>query len=74
MQIRRFFLCFSLSLDENLAFFNGFYDQPWSRLSPYIFGIFVGYFLRKTETKLDISSMKIVCGKLTGYSNYDFRV
>lgn len=58
-----------MSLEENLAFFNGFYDQPWSRLSPYIFGILVGYFLRKIDTKLDISSTKIICGELS--NQYD---
>lgn len=62
-------LPYSLSLEENLAFFNGFYDQPWSRLSPYIFGILVGYFLRKIDTKLDISSTKIICGELS--NQYD---
>lgn len=69
-------LCtYRLSLKENLAFFNGFYDQPWSRLSPYIFGICVGYFLRKIESKLEINSTMIACGMyLINFSSFKPRM
>lgn len=57
------FSIFSLIFNENLVFFNGLYDQPWARLSPYIFGICIGYLLRKIDTKLQISLTLMICGK-----------
>lgn len=48
--------------NENLVFFNGLYEQPWARLSPYIFGICIGYVLRKIDRKLQISLTLMICG------------
>lgn len=53
----------SWEFDEHLAFYNGFYDQPWGRLSPYLFGICMGYILHKTEEKFDINIVIITCGR-----------
>lgn len=55
---------FSLMFDEQLAFYNSLYDQPWARLSPYFFGICMGYILHKTEEKLEINIIVVTCGKL----------
>lgn len=55
---------FSLISEENLTFFNGLYDKPWTRLSPYIFGICIGYIIHKIETKLEISIEMMACGML----------
>lgn len=53
----------SLLLEEHLASFNGVYEQPWTRISPYFFGICLGYILHKTDDKLKINVITIVCGK-----------
>lgn len=53
----------SLEFDEHLAFYNGLYDQPWARLSPYFFGICMGYILHKTDEKLDINIVIVTCGE-----------
>lgn len=55
----------SLISAENLSFFNGLYDKPWARLSPYIFGICIGYVIHKIETRLEISIGMMVCGMYT---------
>lgn len=57
---------FSLTQNEQLALYNGLHDQPWARLSPYFFGICMGYILHKTKEKLDINIVVMTCGKLLG--------
>lgn len=58
-------LCnFSLISEESISFFNGLYDKPWTRLSPYIFGICIGYVIHKIDTKLEISIGMMSCGNL----------
>lgn len=53
----------SLISVENLSFFNGLYDKAWARLSPYIFGICIGYVIHKIETRLEISIGMMMCGE-----------
>lgn len=53
----------SLLLEEHLASFNGVYEQPWTRISPYFFGICLGYILHKTDDKLKINVVTLTCGK-----------
>ncbi|XP_031626081.1 uncharacterized protein LOC116342557 [Contarinia nasturtii] len=52
----------SLISEESLTFFNGFFFQPWTRLSPYIFGICIGYVIHKIDRKLEISIGMMSCG------------
>ncbi|XP_055303582.1 nose resistant to fluoxetine protein 6-like [Sitodiplosis mosellana] len=52
----------SLIAEESLTFFNGLYDKPWTRLSPYIFGICIGFIIYKIDTKLEISIGMMSCG------------
>lgn len=59
----------SLEFDEHLAFYNGLYDQPWARLSPYFFGICMGYILHKTKEKLDINIVIVTCGECSSISH-----
>lgn len=54
----------SLIANENLAFFNGLYEKPWARLTPYIFGICCGYFLHRIDGKIDVSLVVMSCGRL----------
>lgn len=54
--------CDSLLLDEHLAAFNGVYEQPWTRISPYFFGICLGYILHKADDKLKINWVTLTCG------------
>lgn len=52
----------SLLLEEHLAAFNSVYEQPWTRISPYFFGICLGYILHKTDDKLKINWLTLTCG------------
>lgn len=60
----------SLEFDEHLSFYNGLYDQPWARLSPYFFGICMGYILHKTDEKLDINIVIVTCGEFVLFNLY----
>lgn len=66
---RKFLLIFSLISEESLTFFNGLYEKPWTRLSPYIFGICIGYVIHKIDTKLEISIGMMTCGM-----NFDLKL
>lgn len=52
-----------MMIEEQLAFYNNLYDQPWARLSPYFFGIFMGYILHQAEEKLEMNILIMTCGK-----------
>lgn len=41
------------------------YEQPWTRISPYFFGISLGYILHKTEDKLRINLITLICGSVS---------
>lgn len=38
-----------VSYEQELVQFNGVYDQPWTRVSPYLLGICLGYILHRSK-------------------------
>lgn len=65
--INNFIVHNSLIVHENLAFFNGLYEKPWARISPYIVGICVGYVLHRISGKIEISLIVMGCGMFMVY-------
>lgn len=55
-------IVYSLIVNESLAFFNGLYEKPWARLSPYILGICIGFILHKIDGKIEVSIITMSCG------------
>nr|XP_034194410.1 O-acyltransferase like protein-like isoform X2 [Osmia lignaria] len=52
------------SSDDPLALFDKIYDKPWTRLGPYLIGMSIGYFLFKTDCKLNMSKTTVFIGWL----------
>ncbi|KAK4883484.1 hypothetical protein RN001_006803 [Aquatica leii] len=50
--------------DDPLALFDKIYDKPWTRLSPYLIGMCVGWFLFKTKCQLKMSKITVTAGWL----------
>lgn len=46
-------------IEEPFGLFDQLYDKPWSRLGPYLFGMFAGWFLFVTKSKLKMSAVSI---------------
>lgn len=46
-----------------LAELNILFDQPWTRISPYIIGIGVGYYLCKTQNDIRMGLLRAISGK-----------
>lgn len=46
-----------------LAELNILFDQPWTRISPYIIGIGVGYYLCKTQNEIRMGLLRAITGK-----------
>ncbi|XP_022900525.2 nose resistant to fluoxetine protein 6-like [Onthophagus taurus] len=42
-------------VEEPFALFDQLYDKPWLRIGPYLIGMITGYFLFKTNGKLNVS-------------------
>ncbi|XP_015376753.1 PREDICTED: uncharacterized protein LOC107171036 [Diuraphis noxia] len=53
---------FRARIEEPFGLFDQLYDKPWSRLGPYLFGMFAGWFLFVTKCKLKMSSLTVVLG------------
>lgn len=56
-----------LTYEDQLAIFNGLYDQPWIRIGPYLLGMSFGYILYKKECKINITRVVAVLSKLIGF-------
>ncbi|XP_046817971.1 nose resistant to fluoxetine protein 6-like isoform X1 [Vespa crabro] len=50
-------------IQEPFALFDELYDKPWLRAGPYFVGTITGYFLFKTNCKIELS----LCAKLIGW-------
>uniref|UniRef100_A0A2S2N858 Nose resistant to fluoxetine protein 6 n=1 Tax=Schizaphis graminum TaxID=13262 RepID=A0A2S2N858_SCHGA len=53
---------FRARIEEPFGLFDQLYDKPWSRLGPYLFGMFAGWFLFVTKCKLKMSSLTVAVG------------
>lgn len=55
--------CFSLTYEDQIAEFNGVYDQPWIRIAPFLLGMCLGYILFKTNETIRLNIFVVVSGK-----------
>lgn len=46
-----------------LAELNILFDQPWTRISPYIIGIGVGHYLCKIQNDIRMGLLRAISGK-----------
>ncbi|XP_001946627.2 nose resistant to fluoxetine protein 6 [Acyrthosiphon pisum] len=53
---------FRARIEEPFGLFDQLYDKPWSRLGPYLFGMFAGWFLFVTKCKVKMSFLTVVLG------------
>ncbi|XP_050443463.1 nose resistant to fluoxetine protein 6-like [Adelges cooleyi] len=53
---------FKARIEEPFGLFDQLYDKPWSRLGPYLFGMFAGWFLFVTKCKLKMSTLTVALG------------
>lgn len=53
---------FRARIEEPFGLFDQLYDKPWSRLGPYLFGMFAGWFLFVTKCKLKMSFLTVAVG------------
>nr|XP_014286082.2 nose resistant to fluoxetine protein 6 [Halyomorpha halys] len=53
-----------VSVKEPFILFDQLYDKPWTRIGPYIAGLFTGWFLHKTKCSIRMSK----CVALIGWS------
>ncbi|KAL4142596.1 hypothetical protein QTP88_005026 [Uroleucon formosanum] len=53
---------FRARIEEPFGLFDQLYDKPWSRLGPYLCGMFAGWFLFVTKCKLKMSFLTLVLG------------
>jgi hypothetical protein len=44
-------------IDDHFEFFDKIYDKPWTRFGPYLVGMLVGYYLFKTNFKIQMSKV-----------------
>lgn len=58
------FLNVAAEYEKELIGFNGVYDQPWTRISPYLLGLCLGYILHRTKRQLKMHIIVVVLGKL----------
>lgn len=49
--------------ERELTAFNGVYDQPWTRISPYLLGLCLGYILHRTKRALRMNIVIVVLGE-----------
>ncbi|KAI4458379.1 o-acyltransferase [Holotrichia oblita] len=54
----------SPSSEDPLALFDKIYDKPWTRLSPYLIGMIVGWILFKKNRRIKISLLANIVGWL----------
>lgn len=45
--------------DDPFALFDKIYSKPWTRSGPYIIGMCVGYYLFKTDRKINMSKVSV---------------
>lgn len=57
------YLNFSITYENELAEFNGVYDQPWIRISSYLLGMGLGYIMHKSKEQINMNRFVIICGK-----------
>ncbi|XP_050521423.1 uncharacterized protein LOC126894428 [Daktulosphaira vitifoliae] len=53
---------FKARIEEPFGLFDELYDKPWTRLGPYLFGMFTGWFLFVTKCKLRMSTLTVILG------------
>ncbi|RZF36827.1 hypothetical protein LSTR_LSTR012705 [Laodelphax striatellus] len=53
-----------VKIEEPFALFDELYDKPWTRLGPYLVGMFAGWFLFKTNARIRISLFTTLSGWL----------
>ncbi|XP_008467653.2 nose resistant to fluoxetine protein 6, partial [Diaphorina citri] len=51
-------------IQDPFAFFDELYDKPWTRLGPYLVGMFAGWFLLRSKHKIKMSTSTTVLGWL----------
>ncbi|KAG8259127.1 hypothetical protein J6590_017305 [Homalodisca vitripennis] len=51
---------YKVRVEEPFALFDELYDKPWTRLGPYLVGMFSGWFLFKTKCKVHVSKFTTV--------------
>ncbi|XKL67399.1 hypothetical protein PGB90_002890 [Kerria lacca] len=49
-------------IDDPFLLFDELYDKPWTRLGPYLIGMFAGWFIFKTKCKLNVSKITVIIG------------
>lgn len=49
--------------ERQLIAFNGLYDQPWTRISPYLLGLCLGYILHRSKCAFRMHISVVVLGK-----------
>lgn len=49
-------------IQDPFAFFDELYDKPWTRLGPYLVGMFAGWYLLKSKNKIKLSMSTTVIG------------
>lgn len=55
---------FSLTYEDQIAEFNGVYDQPWIRIAPFLLGMCLGYILFKTNETIRLNIFVVVAGMI----------
>ncbi|XP_037028727.1 nose resistant to fluoxetine protein 6-like [Bradysia coprophila] len=52
----------SLTYEDQIAEFNSVYDQPWTRIAPFLLGMCLGYILFKTNETIRLNIFVIISG------------
>ncbi|XP_075227242.1 nose resistant to fluoxetine protein 6-like [Lycorma delicatula] len=55
---------YKVRIEEPFALFDELYDKPWTRVGPYLVGMFSGWFLFKTNNVIHISKFTTLAGWL----------
>ncbi|XP_014254661.1 nose resistant to fluoxetine protein 6-like [Cimex lectularius] len=57
-----------VSIQQPFILFDELYDKPWTRLGPYLIGMFTGYFLYRTRGTIKISKVVSLIGWIIALS------
>lgn len=52
--------------------FDQLYDKPWTRLGPYLVGMFTGWFIFKTKAKLNVSKVITIWLSPLSFADYEY--